>query len=115
MILVGLFRPLVGQEVAKDFTVIFVSGDTDKDILHPRARVFTHSLAGIYQRVDDGCAYGSIVVSAEEMVLAAQGQRPDGILDEVVVYAEPAVGHVAAQTGHQGQRVFDGLAYAAVL
>jgi hypothetical protein len=55
------------------------------------------------------------VVSAEQIVLATQGQRSDGILHKVVVYAEAAVAHITSQTRQQGEGVFYSFAYAAVL
>ena len=113
LILVGLFRPLVGQEFTEGFAVILVSGDP-KDILHLFTRVNVQCLATVHQGVDDGGTYRSIVVPAEQEVLPAQGQRPDGILHKVVVDAEAAVVHIAAQPWQQRKRITDGLPDATV-
>ena len=55
------------------------------------------------------------MVSAEQIVLAPQGQRSNGILHKVVVYAEAAVVHITSQSRHQWQCVSDCLADAALL
>ena len=49
------------------------------------------------------------VVAAEEIVLPAESKRPDGILDEVVVDVDPAVVHVARQTGKKTVDIGKGL------
>ena len=115
MVLVGLFRPLVGQEVPEGCPVILVAGDPEQDILHPFTRVNVQGLATVHQGVDDGSSCRGIVISTEQEALPAQGQRPDRILHEVIVNAEAAVVHIAAQPGQQRKRVTDGLPDAAVL
>ena len=115
MILVGLFCPPVWQEFTEGFAVVLVTGDPEQDILHPFTRVHVQGLATVRQGVYDGSTYCSIVVSTEQEVLPAQGQRPDGVLHKVVVDAEAAVVHVAAQPWQQGQSIADGLPDAAVL
>ena len=69
MILVGLFSPLVGQEFTEGFAIILVTGDPEKDILHPFTRVNVQCLAAVPQGVDDGSTHRSIVVPAEQVVL----------------------------------------------
>ena len=115
MVLVGFLCPLVGKEFPEGFTVVFIAGDTQQHILYPRAGIHAPRLAGVHQGVDDGRTDGGIVVPAEQEVLPAQGQRPDGILHEVVVNAEASVVHIAAQSGEQRQCIADGLPDAAVL
>ena len=115
LILVGLFSPLVGQEFTEGFAIILVTGDPEQDILHPFTRVNVQCLATVHQGVDDGGTYRSIVVPTEQEVLPAQGQWPDGVLHEIVVNAEAAVVHVAAQARQQRKRITDGLPDAAVL
>ena len=105
LILVGLFCPLVGQEFTEGFAVVLVSGDPKKDILHPFTRVNVQCLATVHQGVDDGGTYRSIVVPTEQEVLSTQGQWPDGVLHEIVVNAEAAVVHVAAQARQQRKRI----------
>ena len=73
----------------------------DQDVFEPRPGFYAGCLAGGEQRVDDGGADGCVVVAGEEIVLAAKGQRPDGVLDAVVVDAVPSVEDVAAQARKQ--------------
>ena len=54
------------------------------------------------------------MISTEQEVLPAQGQRPNGILHKVIVDTEAAVVHVAAQPRQKRERVTDGLPDAAV-
>ena len=71
LILVGLFSPLVGQEFTEGFAIILVTGDPEKDILHPFTRVNVQCLAAVHQGVDDGGTYCSIVVPTEQEVLSS--------------------------------------------
>jgi hypothetical protein len=43
------------------------------------------------QRGDDGPMFGTAVRAGEQGVLAGQGKRPDGALDDVVVDLDAAV------------------------
>ena len=52
---------------------------------------------------------------AEQEVLPAQGQRPDGILHKVVVDAEASVVHITAQSREKWQRVAYRFSHPAVL
>lgn len=45
---------------------------------------------GAYEGVYDGCPICRGIVAAEDIVLRAECQRPDGILDEVVADVDPA-------------------------
>lgn len=62
-----------------------------QDILEPLQGVNAGGLAGSEEGVDDGRADGGVVVAAEEIVLAAEGQRADSVLHAVVVDVVPAV------------------------
>ena len=62
-----------------------------------------------YEGVYDGCSICRGVVAAEEIVLPAESKRPDGILDEVVVDVDPAVIHIARQTGKKTVGIGKGL------
>ena len=78
-------------------------------IHHPCSRVNPCNPAGAYEGVYDGCPICRGVVAAEEIVLPAESKRPDGILDEVVVDVDPAVVHVARQTGKKTVGIGKGL------
>ena len=62
-----------------------MSRQTNHDVLQPCPDFDAGGLTGREEGVDDGCADGSVVIAGKEIVLAPQGQRPDGILDSVVV------------------------------
>ena len=98
--------PIIWQEFRKIPAIALVVRDFSQDILHPGPRVDTGGLAGAYERIYDCRAIGGCVIAAEQVVLPAQGQRPDGILDEVVVDVDAPVVHIARQPGQQGVRVF---------
>ncbi|MCH3941919.1 MAG: hypothetical protein LKE34_11845 [Bacteroidales bacterium] len=66
-----MFSPLVGQEFTEGFAIILVTGDPEKDILHPFTRVNVQCLAAVHQGVDDGGTYCSIVVPTEQEVLSS--------------------------------------------
>ena len=73
-----LVAPVPGKQVGE---VSFMAGQADKDILKPCPGFYAGRLARGEQRVDDGGADGCVVVAGEEIVLAAKGQRPDGVLE----------------------------------
>ena len=68
-------------------------------------------LAAGKEGVHNGRAHCGIVVAAEEVVLSAQGQRPDGILHAVVVDVVSAVKDIAAQSRKEGVCVNQGHSY----
>ena len=115
LILLGLFCPLDWQEFTEGFPVVLVPGYPEQDILLPFTRIDVQSLAAVLQEVDYGGTCGGIVVPAEQEVLPAQGQRPDGILHKVVVDTEAAVVHIAAQPRQTQKCMADGFPDAAVL
>ena len=59
-----MFGPPVRQELAQSVAVVFVARYLEQDILHPFSRVNAQRLATVHQGVDDGGAYGGIVVPA---------------------------------------------------
>ena len=59
-------------------------------------------LAAGKEGVHNGRAHCGIVVAAEEVVLPAQSQRPDGILHAVVVDIVSTVKDIAAQSRKEG-------------
>ena len=83
--------PGSGQESREVLAVALPVRQFAEHILHPCSRVDPCSPAGAYEGVYDGCPICGGVVAAEEIVLPAESQRPDGILDEVVVDVDPAV------------------------
>lgn len=97
-----LVAPVPGKQVGN---VSFMAGQADKDIFKPCPGFYAGRLARGEQRVDDGGADGCVVVAGEEIVLAAKGQRPDGVLDAVVVDVVPPVEDVATQARKQRVRV----------
>jgi len=66
-------------------------------------------LAGGKQGVDHGCPLCGVVVTAEQIVLAPDGQRPDAVLHHIVVYLVTAVGDVERQFFKDLIGVGDGL------
>lgn len=70
--------PCAGQEFCDVFAVAMIVRQFAEDVLHPFSRVHSSSFAAADQRVHDGCAICRCIVPAEEVVLPAQSQRPDG-------------------------------------
>ena len=103
-----LVAPVPGKQVGE---VSFMAGQADKDIFKPCPGFYAGRFARGEQRVDDGGADGCVVVAGEEIVLAAKGQRPDGVLDAVVVDVVPPVENIATQARKQRVRVDQGLAH----
>ena len=89
--------PGSGQESCEILAVALPVGQYAEDILHPYSRVNSCGLTSAYEGVYDGCPICRGVVAAEEIVLPAECQRPDSVLDEVVVDVDPAVIHIARQ------------------
>ena len=63
--------------------------------------IYAVSPAVAGEGVDDCCADGCIVVSVEELVLHAYGQRTDCILHSIVVDVVSTVEHIAAHLRKQ--------------
>ena len=72
------------QQVAGVVLVIVV--DVGEEVVQPLARIDLCQFAASHKGVDDGSVLGGIMVSAEEIVLAYQSQRPHVVLDEIIVY-----------------------------
>ena len=53
-------------------------------ITQPSAHVDFRQFAAAHEGVDDGGILGGIVISAEEIPLAPDGQWPYAVLDEVI-------------------------------
>ena len=70
--------------------------------------------AGFDDRVEDGAAVPGFGFADEQPVLLADGRRPDGVLDGVVVDLDSAVFEIHAEHGPQRQRVVDGFAHGAL-
>ena len=66
-----------------------------EEVVQPFADVNLCQFAASHEGVDDGSILGSIVVSAEEIVLASQSQRSYAIFYKVVIYLVSTVGSVA--------------------
>jgi len=69
--------------------------DVGEEVVQPFADVDLCQFAASHEGVDDSRVLCCIVVSAEEIVLASQSQRPHAVLDEVVVNLVPAVSGIA--------------------
>ena len=101
--------PGSGQESREVLAVALPVRQFAENILHPCSRVDICSPAGANEGVYDGYPICGGVVAAEEIVLPAESKRPDGILDEVVVDVDPAVIHIARQTGKKTVGIGKGL------
>lgn len=101
--------PASWQEPREVLVVALLVRQFAEDILHPCSRVNPCGPAGAYEGVYDGCPICRGVVAAEEIVLPTECQRPDGILDEVVVDVDPAVIHIARQPGKKTAGIGKGL------
>ena len=71
--------------------------DMGEEVVQPLADIDLRHFAASHEGVDDGCVLCSVVVPAEEIVLPADSQRSDTVLNKIVVYLVPAVGDVALQ------------------
>lgn len=60
-------------------------------LMRPLWRLPISRSTSAYKGVYDGCPICRGVVAAEEILLPAECQRPDSILDEVVANVDPAV------------------------
>lgn len=78
--------------------ITFVTRQARKDILQPSPGLYLRRFAAAEQGVDNGCAYGRIMIAGEQEVLAAQGQRSDCVLDAIVINVVPSIQDIAAKT-----------------
>ena len=65
--------------------------DAGDDVGEVAVGLDVDQFAGRDQRGDDGPMFGTAVRAGEQGVLAGQGKRPDGALDDVVVDLDAAV------------------------
>src|SRR5688572_7226306 len=61
-------------------------------------RVDVVELAGFNERSDAGPGAAALVMTTEQMVLPAQSDRPDAVLNGIVVDLYPAIGEEDPQT-----------------
>lgn len=87
---------------------VFLHRKTPERVFQPWPDLDIVRLAAGKEGVHNGRAHCGIVVAAEEVVLSAQGQRPDGILHAVVVDVVSAVKDIAAQSRKEGVCVNQG-------
>ena len=66
-------------------------------------------LAGRQERVDDGRALGRVVRAGKEVILAPQGNRTDGVLNQIGVNFNASVSPVARELLPASQTVEYGL------
>ena len=83
-------------------------GDASEDVAHPRFGIDVVELCGFDERVDGGGTFAALVGAGEEIVLAAERERPDGTFGGVVVDLEPAVVDEARQRKPARERIADG-------
>ena len=82
---------LLLEIVRKEFqqvtgVVLVIVMDVGEEVVQPLAHIDLSQFAASHKGVDDGSVLGGIMVSAEEIVLAYQSQRPHVVLDEIIVY-----------------------------
>ena len=82
----ALLLEIVRKEFQQVTGVVFVIVmDVGEEVVQPLADIDLCQFAASHKGVDDGGVFGSVMVSAEEIVLASQSQRSHVILDEIVV------------------------------
>ena len=91
---------LLLEIVRKEFqqvtgVVLVIDMDVCEEVVQPLADIDLCQFAASHKGVDDGRVFGSIMVSAEEIVLASQSQRPHAVLDEITIYHVPAIIDIA--------------------
>jgi hypothetical protein len=85
-----------------------VIGDAGEHVAEPGFRVEAVELGGFDQGVEGRSAITAGVGAGEEVVLPAEGQRPDLPFGGVVVDLQPPVVEVAAERRPEGAGVADG-------
>ena len=81
--------------------------DAGEGVGEPGLGIDAIELGGFDQGVGDGCGFAAGLRSDEQVVLAAQGDRPHGALGGVVVEFQDAVIEVGAHPCHSGQGIAD--------
>lgn len=92
-----------------DLTVGVPVDDPCDDIGKVAVRLDADELAGLDKRGDDCPVFTAAVRACEQGVLAVEGDRPDGALDDVGIYVDAPILEKAGQTFPAGQRVADRL------
>ena len=82
--------PGPGQELVDPVDRMIVS-DASEDVSEIRLWVDAVQLAGLDQRGVDCPVLGAAIGSCEERILAIEGDRADGALDDVGIDLDPAV------------------------
>ena len=80
-----------------------------EDVLEPGVRLYAVELCGFDEGDDDGLSLRAAVGAGEEMVLAAEGYRPDGALDSIIVEFDASILKEAGECGLARQGVADRL------
>lgn len=80
---------LLLEIVRKEFqqvtgVVLTIVVDMGEEVVQPLADIDMRQFAASHKGVDDGSVFCSIMVAAEEIVLASQSQRSHVILDEII-------------------------------
>ena len=84
-------------------------GDAGEHVAQVGFGVEAVELGGLDERVDRGGTLAAGVGAGEELILSAEGQRPDGALGGIVGDFEPAVGEIAGQRVPARAGVADGV------
>ena len=93
-----LLAPVSGEQTGQ---ISLVTRQADQDVLKPYPRFDAGGLTGREEGVDDGGTDCRVMIAGEQIVLSAQSQRPDSVLDAVVVDVVPPVEDIAAQARKQ--------------
>ena len=80
---------LLLEIVRKEFqqvtgVVLVIVMDVGEEVVQPLPDIDLRQLAASHEGVDDGSIFGGIMVSAEEIVLASQGQRTYVVLYRLI-------------------------------
>ena len=102
---------MLGKKRGDVHLAILVFRDPPDDVFEPGTGIDIIGLATGDERVHHGSPDGGCVVPAEEIVLAPQSQRPDGILDGVVVDEPVPVIDIHRQLGETFVGVLHGFPY----
>ena len=81
----ALLLEIVRKEFQHVTGVVFVIVmDVGEEVVQPLADIDLCQFAASHKGVDDGSVFCSIMVAAEEIVLASQSQRSHVVLDEII-------------------------------
>ena len=100
--------PAVGEQFGE--TRAGVGEEAVEELLEPVQGIDLVEPTGLEEAEVDGGGVAATLAAAEQPVLAAQSQRADEVLGEVVVGPQPAVAEVALQRLALVQQVAEGLA-----